>query len=838
MENLFSEDPQFRRVQYKKLSDNVREWQQEIAALVAEKLPKDMGLNVVVTFQKVDDEKGYAIGSAVASDEGGNSIGIPAIVRSWNLAPIDLFFKENKVYPLTDDNLAKVFYQSSMGTGLAPINATPSMADDSFAEVRNPPLGGKYSYSSPHSMLGSISGTMGAEDLRLFKTAVASTPALLAAYHRRGTDRLLHKIAAEKPKETEQDDSNKERASEVFTVKKDGPNQYRLFSAPDEVYDPVMVSTDRQGLKRFLEMRRSELWDYEQDPLNSIDQYGHFTVIPPEAVYGKEVDGPAGDISLGQHRNPWVFDPLQDDRIVRTVDKFGRYGVKDADGVMAKGWVIPNVVDFDGAAKPIKLFLGKNLASMQGRIAGIALNDDADVTLQADRPDTGKMGTLVYRDGDRVMATCPFQVTSVTVYKNLRSLGVVDYQGKIANLIISPNVDGIVAVDEKRRNGLGPLMGTGKNYIVSAKMFFVRMPRLCNVSEGPDDFKRMAAEWLDKNPIKVAMANGRYIFKGGAIQKYADDAAKRGDILPPAKAPPARDVKFPAPTQSLDKTKDLLGGLKQKAEPSIGTPPPAPMAKSAGLFFNGGSMGKLADGAGAMAPTAGAQTQDIKPLAQPKPIQQPATGPALNPKQVPVTGPGAGAMPMKTAFDFNSLARHEAEFLLGYWGLGAEKVAEVLDRAKDHIRLEVHHLRFPKVGHAVKTASPKVKAFIDSVKSPISDLLKCAASIDDAQAVDAVLSLGFVNNENIARFSSAKPMLEEVSQMLAKLLLASRLGMEDIPEENVRGAMAHVQKILSGLERLSMLSKTQEKTSAARPRPVSYVGGRLLPAASPYGFVR
>jgi len=760
MENLFSEDPQFRRVQYKKLSDNVREWQQEIAALVAEKLPKDMGLNVVVTFQKVDDEKGYAIGSAIASDESGNSIGIPAIVKSWNLAPIDLFFKENKVYPLTDDNLAKVFYQSSMGTGLAPVGAPPSMADDSFAEVRNPPLGGKYSYSSPHSMLKAISGTLGAEDLRMFKTAIAATPALLSAYHRRGTDRLLHKIAAEAPKQTEQDDSNKERASEVFTVKKDGPNQYRLFSAPDEVYDPVMISTDRQGLRNFLNLRRSELWDYEQDPLNSIDQFGHFTVIPPETVYGKEVDGPAGDISLGKHLNPWVFDPLQDDRIVRTVDKFGRYGVKDADGVLAKGWVITNVVDFDGATKPIKLFLGKSLASMQGRIAGIALNDDADVNLEADRPDTGKMGTLVYRDGDRVMATCPFQVTSVTVYKNLRSLGVIDYQGKIANLIISPNVDGIVAIDDKQKSTLRPLMGAGKNYIVSAKMFFVRMPRLCQVSEGPDDFKRIAAEWLDKNPIKVATANGRYIFKGGPIAKYA------------------------APT--------------------------------------------------------GSNTMEIKPLAPPVTAKAPAMDTkAETPMPITPGTPNANARPMaKVSFDFNSLQRHEAEFLLGYWGLGSEKVAEVLNKAKDHIRLEVHHLRFPKVAREIKTASPKIKAFIDSVRSPIVDLLKCAASIDDAQAVDAVLSLGFVNNENITRFSSAKPMLEEVSQMLAKLLLAARLGMEDIPEENVRGAMAHIQKILSGLERLQMLSKTQEKTSAVKQSSRSHVGGRLLPAASPYGFVR
>lgn len=83
MENLFSEDPQFRRVQYKKLSDNVREWQQEISALVTEKLPKDLGLDVTMVFQDVDEEKGYAVGTAIAKDESGSrQIGVPVVVKS------------------------------------------------------------------------------------------------------------------------------------------------------------------------------------------------------------------------------------------------------------------------------------------------------------------------------------------------------------------------------------------------------------------------------------------------------------------------------------------------------------------------------------------------------------------------------------------------------------------------------------------------------------------------------------------------------------------------------------------------------------------------------------
>ena len=737
MENLFSDDPQFRRVQYKKLSDNVREWQQEISALIEERLPRDLGLAVEVVFQNVDDEKGYAVGTAIARDESGEkAIGIPIVVKAWHLAPIDLFFSENKLFPMTDDNIAKVFYQSSLGASVAPLQPPPNMADDVFADTRTPPLGGKYSYSAPFSMLNLIGGTLGAEDIALLKQAAMSNPAILAAYYRRGNLELLKKYASDTPSGDEQDRINKERSLALFTIKKDGPDAYRLWSAPDEVYDPVMVSTDRQGLKAWLNMREAKLWNTDQDPLSNLDRYGHFTLKPPESPYGVEVDGPTGNgvdgsgsygAQLGEHKCPFVFDPLQDERIVATIDKFGRYGVRDRDGVMAKGWVIPNVVDFDGKPVSTKLFLGKAMAAIQGRIAGIPINDDFDASLQPDRPDTGKMGTLVYREGDRVLATVPFQVTGVTVFKNIRGLAIVDYHGNKMNLILSPNVNGVVKISDKDMPSMGPLLGPKDNYIVSSKMAFIRMPRLCPVSENPEEFKTMAGGLLDRQPLKVAMANGKYVFRGGAIAKYAS-------------------------------------------------------AQQTGMM-----------------------NEKIR----------------------------------KYAFAFNSLAKPEAEFLLRYWGLDQEKTAEVLREAPRRIQLEVHHLRFPPVPGEIKTAaaSPERLALIREIKAPIDDLVKIGANLDDAQTVDSVLGLGFVNDENVARFASATPMLWEVSHMLCKLLLAARIGMEDIPEESVRAAIQHLQRVIDGLGRLKMLEE-HKKVSSANPATTRFIGGRLLEAASPIGFAR
>jgi hypothetical protein len=169
----------------------------------------------------------------------------------------------------------------------------------------------------------------------------------------------------------------------------------------------------------------------------------------------------------------------------------------------------------------------------------------------------------------------------------------------------------------------------------------------------------------------------------------------------------------------------------------------------------------------------------------------------------------------KAGFDYSSLGRHEAAFLLGVFGLGHQKVAEVLDQAKNRIVVEVHHLKYPELPSQNKTASA-LAGYVRSLKDDVREIVKRAAVLEDASSVDTVLSLAFMNEENIARFAAAKPMLEEVSSVLAKLLLASRLGADDIPEESVRSALGHLQKVIDGLGKLKERGEYEEKTSGAK----------------------
>lgn len=81
-------------------------------------------------------------------------------------------------------------------------------------------------------------------------------------------------------------------------------------------------------------------------------------------------------------------------------------------------------------------------------------------------------------------------------------------------------------------------------------------------------------------------------------------------------------------------------------------------------------------------------------------------------------------------------------------------------------------------------------------------LLKEAAALQDINSVDKVLSIGFINPENVQMFVEFIPDLEETHQRLAQLLVATRMGMPDLPETAVKNAMERLDEVLGGLKKL------------------------------------
>lgn len=81
-------------------------------------------------------------------------------------------------------------------------------------------------------------------------------------------------------------------------------------------------------------------------------------------------------------------------------------------------------------------------------------------------------------------------------------------------------------------------------------------------------------------------------------------------------------------------------------------------------------------------------------------------------------------------------------------------------------------------------------------------LLKEAAVFDDSMTVDKVLSLGFLNPENIGLFIQYLPEFEQAINKLAEMLVAIRLGMKDIPEMAAKNAMERMEEVVQGLKQL------------------------------------
>lgn len=91
-----------------------------------------------------------------------------------------------------------------------------------------------------------------------------------------------------------------------------------------------------------------------------------------------------------------------------------------------------------------------------------------------------------------------------------------------------------------------------------------------------------------------------------------------------------------------------------------------------------------------------------------------------------------------------------------------------------------------------------VKQLTDSIKQP--HLIKEAASIPDPTTVDTVLSLGFVNPDNLMNFVSYLPDMDAVQSKLCELLLGVRLGVSSVPQSALERSIRSLEEVIEGLK--------------------------------------
>jgi len=84
------------------------------------------------------------------------------------------------------------------------------------------------------------------------------------------------------------------------------------------------------------------------------------------------------------------------------------------------------------------------------------------------------------------------------------------------------------------------------------------------------------------------------------------------------------------------------------------------------------------------------------------------------------------------------------------------------------------------------------------------DLTKEASMLSNPEAVDVVLSLNFINEDNLHNYIEHIPQMESMNSKLAELLVASRMGLTDMDEGALKKSIGGLSSVIRGLENLKL----------------------------------
>lgn len=149
------------------------------------------------------------------------------------------------------------------------------------------------------------------------------------------------------------------------------------------------------------------------------------------------------------------------------------------------------------------------------------------------------------------------------------------------------------------------------------------------------------------------------------------------------------------------------------------------------------------------------------------------------------------------------LSLDDAMFMLSAFGVdpvyGVKKLAEAAAHGAE-VSVPVKRLLDPTAEQlkVAQAETAEVMHFIGNFRQPI--LLKEAASFPDPTTVDTVLSLGFLNPENVTTFVSYLPDLEDAQSKLCQLLFAVRIGLKNVPQASLERAVRSLEETIEGLK--------------------------------------
>ena len=174
-------------------------------------------------------------------------------------------------------------------------------------------------------------------------------------------------------------------------------------------------------------------------------------------------------------------------------------------------------------------------------------------------------------------------------------------------------------------------------------------------------------------------------------------------------------------------------------------------------------------------------------------------------------------------FDLDAM---RARFFLTAFGVSPNYADELLRKAKSAGYVEFEATVKPTGNYEVITNAIRhmdgsvdtkyaastvelIDAVVDQIRS--NSHIKEAILADEPETVDKVLSLNFVNRQNVAEFTDSIDEFRDAQTKLARLLVAARLGVQQVDPETIKTAMENLSEVIEGLEVLRTVMRAKKR---------------------------
>lgn len=491
---------------FTRLSENPDDWQAEIINELYRQAPYAGDFDPTVVMNELDPERRYAMGSielasktavnprderAMPESQGVKRVLIPIIVKDGKLYPLDVFIHNGKSQPMTEERLRRAMFRPELfeAAGQRPGDQDimgmlyPPYRSGGFGLGGNARVGsidtgaGVAKVSSARCVLDAIHGTIKEADVKRVEEALNADPTLQAAFiSNKATLGFMAKLAQPRPQ-------------------LDGRGMLKV--AFQQIPPKVIQLSHRSG--KFLIKTANPQMLFPEE--NEVDRPEAMQVVGEDLVRQAERDG-----TVTVSTDAVIKDSLADARL-KTVDEFGEWKVRTADGRELVGWAFPRVVDLDGTNQALAVFSNGSEAAVQENIAGSLVGKGANVIDEAPRG----FGCFYLSRQGGATALIPMDILT-------RFEGPEGEKGFLATTMLGESitlrlVPGLNKVSEINENTYGIPEDCG----------FMPLRELVPLAENPDAFAKTAeAQAIMRDRVEVMYEQGgTYSMRGSSTEKLA-----------------------------------------------------------------------------------------------------------------------------------------------------------------------------------------------------------------------------------------------------------------------------------------------------------------------------